>query len=444
MLEVKFYDTVDHSLLKFAVIIAQSNGKWVFCKHKQRNTYEVPGGHREAGEDILETAKRELQEETGATQFNIIPVCVYSVTGKNSVNETGEETFGMLCFAEISEFSGKLDSEMEKVILMDKLPENWTYPLIQPKLIKEWQKRQERMKQTFYEIEGSHEWEKIEMITKGWSADKKYKITTKQGKTLLLRISAIEKYDEKKKEFDIITKYSKLGITMSMPIGFGVCNQNKNVYMVLSWVEGQDLEVVLSDLSEDEQYMLGRMAGNILKKIHSIPVDIGDMPVNTKVEKKMLQLSRYEESNVRIAKDEIAIEYVKANIDMIWKENPVYMHGDFHPGNLIYTKNGEIGVIDFNRWEVGDPYEEFYKLESFAREISIPYCIGQIKAYFNDDVPEDFWNILAVYVAHASLYSIKWAEKFGQQEIDGMVTRCKLAFEDYDYFKRSVPVWYKK
>ena len=60
ILEVKFYDTVDDSLLKFAVIISQSNGKWVFCKHKERETYEVPGGHREVGEDILETAKREL------------------------------------------------------------------------------------------------------------------------------------------------------------------------------------------------------------------------------------------------------------------------------------------------------------------------------------------------------------------------------------------------
>ena len=58
MLEVKFYDTVDDSLLKFAVIISLSNGKWVFCKHKERDTYEAPGGHREVGEDILETAKR--------------------------------------------------------------------------------------------------------------------------------------------------------------------------------------------------------------------------------------------------------------------------------------------------------------------------------------------------------------------------------------------------
>ena len=98
----------------------------------------MPGGHREAGENILETAKRELQEETGAVKFEIKPICVYSVTGKNRVNDTGEETFGLLCFAEITEFAKELHSEMEKVVLMDELPENWTYPLIQPKLIEKY------------------------------------------------------------------------------------------------------------------------------------------------------------------------------------------------------------------------------------------------------------------------------------------------------------------
>lgn len=141
MLEVKFYDTVDDSLLKFAVIISQNNGKWVFCKHKERDTYEVPGGHREAGENILETAKRELQEETGAIKFDIKPVCVYSVTEKTRVNDTGEESFGGLYFAEISEFAKELHSEMEKVVLMDELPDDWTYPEIQPRLLEEARQR---------------------------------------------------------------------------------------------------------------------------------------------------------------------------------------------------------------------------------------------------------------------------------------------------------------
>lgn len=47
MTKVKFYDNISDELLKFAVIISKTQGKWVFCKHKERDTYEVPGRHRE-------------------------------------------------------------------------------------------------------------------------------------------------------------------------------------------------------------------------------------------------------------------------------------------------------------------------------------------------------------------------------------------------------------
>lgn len=140
-IEVKFYDTIDDRLLKFAVIISKFDGKWVFCKHKDRRTYEIPGGHRENGEDIDTTAKRELQEETGAIDFTIKPICVYSVTGKTRVNISGEKTYGMLYFAEIKSFDSELHSEIEKVELFHELPTEWTYPLIQPLLIEEYKRR---------------------------------------------------------------------------------------------------------------------------------------------------------------------------------------------------------------------------------------------------------------------------------------------------------------
>ena len=141
MIEVNFYDEVDDSLLEFAVIISKSNGKWVFCKHKERDTFEVPGGHRETGEKIEDTAVRELKEETGAVDFNIKPVCVYSVKGKTRVNNNAtKESFGMLYAAEIFSFE-EIHSEIEKIVLSDDLIRQWTYPLIQPKLISEAKKR---------------------------------------------------------------------------------------------------------------------------------------------------------------------------------------------------------------------------------------------------------------------------------------------------------------
>lgn len=140
-MKVNFYNTVEDHLLKFAVIISRYQGKWVFCKHKDRSTYEIPGGHREPGESITETAQRELQEETGAVQYALTPVCVYSVEGKNRVNQTGEETFGMLYFAEIRQFEDELHSEMAYIRLFEDLPTEWTYPLIQPLLIEEYLRR---------------------------------------------------------------------------------------------------------------------------------------------------------------------------------------------------------------------------------------------------------------------------------------------------------------
>lgn len=139
MTKVKFYDSISDEILKFAVIISKTQGKWVFCKHKERDTYEVPGGHREENEDILDTARRELYEETGALKFDLKPICVYSVTAED--NFDGQETFGLLCYADIYEFEEKLHSEIEKIIITEKLIEHWTYPLIQPELLKEAERR---------------------------------------------------------------------------------------------------------------------------------------------------------------------------------------------------------------------------------------------------------------------------------------------------------------
>lgn len=131
-IKVQFYDneTIDDTLLKFAVIATRYKNKWIYCKHKERNTWEIPGGHREKGEDIFDTAKRELKEETGAEEFSIKPVAVYSVTIDNETN------YGKLFYSEMEKLNEKLEYEIEKIQLFDDIPKDLTYPEIQPLLQK--------------------------------------------------------------------------------------------------------------------------------------------------------------------------------------------------------------------------------------------------------------------------------------------------------------------
>lgn len=136
MITVTFHDTADDAVLQIAVIVTKSYGKWVFCKHKDRATYEVPAGHREADESILHTARRELEEETGAVDYTITPVCAYSVKKDRST-----ERFGMLFAADIKKRKNKLEHEIEKVVLSDTVTDSWTYPIIQPQLVAEVERR---------------------------------------------------------------------------------------------------------------------------------------------------------------------------------------------------------------------------------------------------------------------------------------------------------------
>jgi len=132
MIKVNFYDLNEEldSKLLYAVIMARYKDKWIFVRHKERTTWEIPGGHREENENINNTASRELFEETGAKNFDIKPVCIYSV-------DKGEgETFGQLFCGEITHLGELPDSEIGEIKLSDSIPKKLTYPLIQPYLFK--------------------------------------------------------------------------------------------------------------------------------------------------------------------------------------------------------------------------------------------------------------------------------------------------------------------
>lgn len=112
----------------YSIIIAKNKkGEFVLCRHKGRTTWEIPGGHIEKGETAYDAARRELFEETGASQFTIRPIFDYAVT-----SDEQKTNCGVVFFAEISAFETLPESEIAEIDFFDKLPENLTYKAIQP------------------------------------------------------------------------------------------------------------------------------------------------------------------------------------------------------------------------------------------------------------------------------------------------------------------------
>lgn len=292
----------------------------------------------------------------------------------------------------------------------------------------------------YFGIPGSQNWEQVQAIHKGWSSDRKYKLLS-EGSSCLLRLSAAEQYAAKQKEFLIIQKYAAEGIAMSQPLAFGRCEEG--VYMLLSWVEGEELKTALPKLPQAEQYRLGRCAGELLRRLHHIPLAPEDVPEQSKHARQRAKLERYLACGRRAPNDAAAVSHVQKNLHKIWSLPPVYQHGDFHPGNMVLLPSGAPALIDFNRWEVSDPYEEFCRIELFTIEDSLPFSVGQIDGYFADAVPADFWEIQSVYAALNGLCSICWAIPYGEEEVQGMLRRFARSMTYYEGFTRRVPTWYE-
>lgn len=129
---IRFYEfgEIENCKLKFAVIYASYRGRWILAKHRERTTWETPGGHREPGEDIMEAAKRELYEESGVTAYELEPVCAYSVT------DNGTTDYGALFYADVRELGPLPESEIGGIQLFKRLPCELTYPVIFPQLFR--------------------------------------------------------------------------------------------------------------------------------------------------------------------------------------------------------------------------------------------------------------------------------------------------------------------
>lgn len=279
-----------------------------------------------------------------------------------------------------------------------------------------------------------------EPINRGWSQDKKYCVTDEKGTRYLLRTSLLEPLSYKEAEFKMMQQLEALGVPMCTPIAFGTCKEG--VYSIQSWIEGKDAKDVLPNLLDSEAYAYGLKAGRVLKLIHSIPAPADcqdwDIRFNKKIDGK---LKGYADCPIKYHDGEAFVQYVNSHRYLLKNRPQVYQHGDYHIGNMMIEGKGQLKIIDFNRIDYGDPWEEFNRIV-WCVDSSPLFASGMINGYFNSSVPIDFWKLLALYIATNTLSSISWAIPFGQKEIDTMLDQAKQVLKWYDTMRNTIPRWY--
>ncbi|MDF1575967.1 MAG: NUDIX domain-containing protein [Bacteroidales bacterium] len=117
--------SLDDSELTYVVMGARYRGQWIFVRHRERQSWELPAGHIEAGEGPDQAAVRELYEEAGVVNSTLSIISDYGV----KVEE--HQAFGRLYFADVKELEPLPDHEIEEIKFGKELPSNLTYPEVQ-------------------------------------------------------------------------------------------------------------------------------------------------------------------------------------------------------------------------------------------------------------------------------------------------------------------------
>lgn len=283
---------------------------------------------------------------------------------------------------------------------------------------------------------------KVEPVNKGWSSDKKYYIETTDGRKLLLRVADISEYGRKKAEFEMMKQVAALGVPMPQPVDFGTCDDGKCVYSLLTWCDGEDAETVLPHLTETEQYVLGIKSGEILRRIHSISAPKEQEEWGSRFNRKTSnKIEKYKACGIKFDGDNDIIGYIENNRHLLSGRPQSYQHGDYHVGNMIISPDKVLSIIDFNRPDFGDPWEEFNRIV-WSATVSPYFATGQLNGYFGGRPPIEFFKLLAFYISSNTLSSIYWAIPFGEKEISTMKNQARDVLSWYDHMNNPIPNWY--
>lgn len=279
----------------------------------------------------------------------------------------------------------------------------------------------------------------VQDVRAGWSDDRKYRVTTHDGTTYLLRTSSPDRAAHRRMVFSAMSQVDRLGVPICRPVELGTLDDG--VYMVLEWIDGHDLRPLLAGLPTTRQYTLGVAAGRWLRRIHTIEAPDAVPAWSKRFNRKIdARLTAYRSCAHRLDGDHHLLRFLDENRNLLDDRPQTFQHGDFHDGNMMLSGH-DLCIIDFDRADIGDPWEEFNRIV-WPAGISPAFANGQLHGYFDGDPPDDFFRLLALYIATNTISSVPWAVARGRDEIETFEAQARDVLDWYDGMRTTLPGWY--
>ncbi|MEX2460842.1 MAG: phosphotransferase [Paenibacillaceae bacterium] len=284
----------------------------------------------------------------------------------------------------------------------------------------------------------------IEPIHKGVSTDEKVMIHMPNNEKQLLRLFDLAEFEQKQLEYETIRALNGFVFKCSMALACGRLLDYNLAYMLLTYIEGEDARDELPKLTEAEQYQIGFDAGRELLKMHQLKAPPHISPwYDRKVVKHRECVRAYAKLNVKFNNDSKVIDFIEDHLELMKGCPNLFQHDDIHIGNVIVKERKFAGLIDFNRYDWGDPVHDFLKMGMFNRQLSIPFSIGQIDGYHSSHAPNElFWQLYALYLAMSLFDSVVWVHEFEPENLTSLLGKIDVILADHCNFDQVKPGWY--
>lgn len=223
---------------------------------------------------------------------------------------------------------------------------------------------------------------------------------------------------------------------VSMPKPMYEAEIEKNVFCaVYEYVRAFSADACLGRFSEET---LASRISSELKKMHSLkaPYEVENIRFETQ------KLVRYIQNNsVCFSGEKEIIDYLTLHTVDVAEERIGFAHMDFHLKNVMIDKDkSNVIITDFENLAYGDTWRDFVYAAFFHEPRENLFWKAFIQSYFNNNIPQQFWESVKYYCYVQALRMIVCEHQKGNlNEIEKLAKSINTGFS----IKALHPRWYK-